>query len=173
MAAEWRNPCAVISPTPRALQAARSRKLNARLENGAPEYPGKHKLRRHEGDSAGSHDPAAFNFLLEGLPLEERCTQASGNGHILENALDPESDDFLPHPPAIGPSELDQLLEPAGRLEESVGQVKREGGAVALLVDFEVVEERTSILSKTFGHEIPAFNALVLAVTMSAQYRHR
>ena len=38
MAAEWRNPCAVISPTPRALQAARSRKLNALLENGAPEY---------------------------------------------------------------------------------------------------------------------------------------
>ena len=36
VAAEWRNPCAVISPTPRALQAARSRKLNARLENGAP-----------------------------------------------------------------------------------------------------------------------------------------
>jgi hypothetical protein len=26
-------------PTPSALQAARSRKLNARLENGAPEYP--------------------------------------------------------------------------------------------------------------------------------------
>ena len=37
--AEWRNPCAVISPTPRALQAARSRKLNARLQNGSPEYP--------------------------------------------------------------------------------------------------------------------------------------
>ena len=61
----------------------------------------KHKLRRREGDSAGSHDPAAFKFLLEGLPLEERCTQASGNGHILEDAslaLDPESDDFLPPP---------------------------------------------------------------------------
>jgi hypothetical protein len=29
----------VISPTPRALQAARSRKLKRRLENGAPEYP--------------------------------------------------------------------------------------------------------------------------------------
>ena len=61
----------------------------------------KHKLRRREGDSAGSHDPAAFKFLLEGLPLEERCTQASGNGHILEDAslaLDPESDDFLPQP---------------------------------------------------------------------------
>jgi len=39
VAAEWRNPCAVISPTPRALQAARSRELNVRLENGAPEYP--------------------------------------------------------------------------------------------------------------------------------------
>ena len=39
MAALWRRPWAVISPTPSALQAARSRKLNARLENGAPEYP--------------------------------------------------------------------------------------------------------------------------------------
>ena len=36
VAAEWRNPWAVISPTPRALQAARSRKLNTRFENGAP-----------------------------------------------------------------------------------------------------------------------------------------
>jgi Transposase DDE domain len=35
----------------------------------------KHKLRRREGDSAGSHDPAAFNFLLEGLPLEERTPE--------------------------------------------------------------------------------------------------
>jgi hypothetical protein len=34
---ECRNPWAVISPTPSALQAARSRRLNARLENGAPE----------------------------------------------------------------------------------------------------------------------------------------
>jgi hypothetical protein len=33
------QPCAVISPTPSARQAARSRRLNARLENGAPEYP--------------------------------------------------------------------------------------------------------------------------------------
>ena len=86
MAAEWRNPCAVISPTPRALQAARSRKLNARLENGAPEYPANTNCDAAKADSAGSHDPAAFNFLLEGLPLEERCTQASGNGHILEDA---------------------------------------------------------------------------------------
>ena len=104
MAAEWRNPCAVISPTPRALQAARNRKLNARLENGASRIARKHKLRTREVYASGSHDPTAFKFLLEGLPLEERCTQASGNGHILEDAslaLDPESDDFLPHPLAI------------------------------------------------------------------------
>ena len=37
VAAEWRNPWAVISPTPSALQANRSRRLNARFENGAPE----------------------------------------------------------------------------------------------------------------------------------------
>src|SRR4029077_21184041 len=49
----------------------------------------KHKLRSRERDPAGSHDPAAFKFLLEGLPLEERCTQASGNGHILEDAFLP------------------------------------------------------------------------------------
>jgi hypothetical protein len=75
-----------------ALEAERLRKSRARISC-------KHKLRRREGDSAGSHDPAAFKFLLEGLPLEERCTQAAGNGHILEDAslaLDPESDDFLP-----------------------------------------------------------------------------
>ena len=38
VAALWRSPWAVICPTPSALQAARSRRLNARLENGAPEY---------------------------------------------------------------------------------------------------------------------------------------
>jgi len=38
----WR-PCAVITAIPSALQAARTRKLNARLENGAPEYPEKIK----------------------------------------------------------------------------------------------------------------------------------
>jgi hypothetical protein len=60
-------------------------------------------------------------------------------------ALDPESDDFLPHPLAIGPSELDQLLEPAGGLEESVGQVEREGGAVAMPPGFKIVEEPTDL----------------------------
>ena len=36
VAAEWRNPWAVISPTPRALQAARSRKLNPGLRTAPP-----------------------------------------------------------------------------------------------------------------------------------------
>jgi DNA-directed RNA polymerase specialized sigma24 family protein len=71
VAAEWRNPCTVISPTPRALRAARSRKLNVRLENGAPEYPA-NKLRSREGDPPGSQDAAAFKALLDGLPVEER-----------------------------------------------------------------------------------------------------
>ena len=74
MAAESRNPmrCDLSYPE-RALQAARNRKLNARLENGATEiYTRKHKLRTREVYASGSHDPTAFKFLLEGLPLEER-----------------------------------------------------------------------------------------------------
>jgi hypothetical protein len=39
VAAECRSPWAVISPTPSALHAERSRRLKARFENGAPEYP--------------------------------------------------------------------------------------------------------------------------------------
>ena len=72
--------------------------------NGAPEY-----LVNTNCDAAKAIPPGAWirrplNFSWRGLPLEERCTQASGNGHILEDAslaLDPESDDFLPHPLAI------------------------------------------------------------------------
>ena len=55
------------------------------------------------------------------------------------------ADDFLPHPLAIAPSELDQLIKPAGGLEEGVGQVEREGRAVALLPGFEIVEEPTDV----------------------------
>ena len=66
MAAEWRNPCAVISPTPRALQAARNRKLNVRLENGASEYPANTNCDAAKAIPPRSHDPAAFKFLLEG-----------------------------------------------------------------------------------------------------------
>jgi MerR family regulatory protein len=89
--------CAVISPIPSALQAARSRRLNARFENGSPEYPANTNCDAAKAIPPRSHDPAAFRILLDGLPVEERCTQASGNGHILEDARD----DFLPHPLAI------------------------------------------------------------------------
>jgi hypothetical protein len=108
----------------------------------------KHKLRGREVNPARSQDAAAFKALLDALPLKERRTQASGNGHILKDAplaLDPESDNFLPHPLAIAPGKLDQLLEPAGGLEESVGQVEREGGAVALPPDFEIVEQPADV----------------------------
>src|SRR5262245_56413941 len=83
--AECRSPWAVICPTPRALQAARSRKLNARLENGTPEYPA-HKLRGRGGNPAGSQDAAAFQALLDGLPIEKRRTQRARHRHILEDA---------------------------------------------------------------------------------------
>ena len=72
----------------------------------------------------------------------------AGDRHILEDAslaFDPQGDNFLPHPLAIGPGELDQFIKPAGGLEEGVGQVKREGGAVAIAAGFEVVEEPTDV----------------------------
>ena len=56
--------------------------------------------------------------------------------HILEDvalSLDPESNNLLPHPLAIAPSELNQFIKLASGLEKSVGQVEREGGAVAIL----------------------------------------
>jgi hypothetical protein len=101
----------------------------------------KHKLRSCEGDPARGEDSFALESLLNILPLEERCTQGAGNRHILEDAslaFNPEGHDFLSHPLAISPRELDQLLEPAGGLEKGVGQVEREGRAIALLVGFEV-----------------------------------
>jgi hypothetical protein len=55
--------------------------LNARLENGSPEYP----ARRRKGDPARSQYPAALKSLLHALPLEERRAQAPGDGHILED----------------------------------------------------------------------------------------
>ena len=71
MAAECRSPWAVISPTPSARHAARSRKLNARLENGSPEYPAK-TWSEAARTPARSHDAAAFKALLNVLPFEKR-----------------------------------------------------------------------------------------------------
>jgi len=46
---------------------------------------------------------------------------------------------------AIDPRELDQLIEPAGGLEERVSQVICEGGAISPLPHFEIIEEPTDI----------------------------
>ena len=59
VAALWRSPWAVISPTQSALHAARSRRLNARLENG-PRIPRKHNRRRCKSYPTGGQDPPAF-----------------------------------------------------------------------------------------------------------------
>jgi hypothetical protein len=55
--------------------------------------------------------------------------QAPRDGPIQDAPLtfDPESNNFLPHPLAIGPVKLDKLIESASSLEEDVGQVEREG----------------------------------------------
>jgi hypothetical protein len=54
------------------------------------------KFEQTEGFPGNPHFPGLYG-------------RSPGDRHILE------SDDFLPHPLAIGPSELDQFLEPAGR----------------------------------------------------------
>jgi hypothetical protein len=72
MAAERRNSCGVISPISSALPLARSRKLNARLENGAPEYPPNTNWEAAKAIPPGARMRAAFKILLETLPLEER-----------------------------------------------------------------------------------------------------
>ena len=163
-------------PYPRALQAARSRKLNARLENGAPEYPANTNCDPAKFISPGARirrplKPSwiAFHSLSAWL--------SAGNRHILEDvplALDPQRHDFLPHPLAIAPCELDQFLEPASGLEKGVRQVESEGRAISLLADFEIVKE-----SADFGKKKVADLGFVLerwldfgAVRILAKHTH-
>jgi hypothetical protein len=40
---------------------------------------------------------------------------------------------------------LDQLIKSAGSLKEGVGQMEREGGAIALLVPFKVADEPADV----------------------------
>jgi hypothetical protein len=146
VAALWRNSGDLPHPegSARRPQPKVERAIGKRLAR----ISRKHKLRGREVNPAGSQDPAAFKTLLGALPLEERRTQAPWDGHILEDApfaFDPESDDFLPHPLAIAPRELDQFLKTAGGLKEGIGQMEREGRPVALLPDFEVVEQPTDV----------------------------
>ena len=69
VAAEWRNPWAVISPTPRALQAARSRKLNAWFENGAPASRG-YRWVRERGRRARQAVPVLESFWPPPVPVQ-------------------------------------------------------------------------------------------------------
>ena len=46
------------------------------------------------------------------------------------------------------PVKLNKFIEPAGGLKEGVGQVECESGAIALLTNFEVVEQPTDIGKK-------------------------
>ena len=97
----------------------------------------KHKLRGREGNPVGSQDAAAFKALLEGLPIEPPRSSARDR-HILEDAplaFDPEGDNFLPHPLAIAPRELDQL-EPAGG---ALAKWNARARAISLLPGFEIV----------------------------------
>jgi len=138
----------VISPTPRALHVARSRRLNARLENGSPEYPANTNCEAAKLIPPGARIRRPLKPSWVPFHSRERRTQAPWDGHILEDApfaFDPESDDFLPHPLAIAPRELDQFLKTAGGLKEGIGQMEREGRPVALLPDFEVVEQPTDV----------------------------
>jgi hypothetical protein len=46
---------------------------------------------------------------------------------------------------AIRPAKLNKLIEPASRLEQRVGEVVRESGAVALLPAFQIAEEPSDV----------------------------
>ena len=70
VAALCRSPWAVISPTPRALHAPRSRKLNARLEKGAPVCPA-----NTNSDPAKAIAPSAM--MRRALKLSRICFHSS------------------------------------------------------------------------------------------------
>jgi len=115
VAAVWRNLSAVISPTPMALQAARSRRLNARLENGVPEYPANRNSDSAKMDPSRSENPHRSKGLLNVLSLRERRTHGARNRHIVEDAplaFNPQSHNFLFLRIAIGPGELTQFIKP-------------------------------------------------------------
>src|ERR1700752_1121073 len=123
VAAECRSPWAVISPTPR--QAARRRRLNARLENGAPEYPVNTNCDPAKSIPPGGSNPPRFKALLDVLSFEKRCAQSAFDRHILEDApllLDPQG--TISFPTAWQSVEVSWISSSNRGLEEGVGQVK-------------------------------------------------
>jgi hypothetical protein len=54
------------------------------------------------------------------------------------------------------PAQLDRFIEPAGSLEEGVGQIERERRAVALLPDLEIIEEPPDVGEEQIAdHRVP------------------
>jgi hypothetical protein len=126
----------------------------------SPRISRKHELRSREGNPAGSQDAAAFKAFLDRLPLEERRTQSPGYRHILEDAslaFDPEGHNFFSYCLAIAPCQLDQFIEPAGGLEEGVGQVEREGRTkLGAMLHSQLSFAITAlIVDKALKHRVP------------------
>jgi hypothetical protein len=108
----------------------------------------KHKLRGSKGEPSKSHDAPRFKALLNILPLKKRRTQPGRDWHIVEDAplpFNPQRHNSFSYCLAIGPGELDKLIEPASRLEESVRQMEDEGRAIARLAGFRILEEPPDI----------------------------
>ena len=147
MAAEWRNLCAGDLPRPEGFARRSQPQIERPVgKNGAPEYPANTNCEAAKPIPPEAKIRRPLKVSCTAFPLEERVLGVTGTSS--KHATFPpnsEGDDFLPHPLAISPSELDQLIEPAGGLEEGVGQVEREAGAVALLPDFEIVEEPANV----------------------------
>jgi hypothetical protein len=67
-------------PTPRALQAARSRKLNARLENGAPEYPANTNCDAAKAIPPGAMIRRPLNFSWRAFHSRSAALKRPGTG---------------------------------------------------------------------------------------------
>ena len=151
VAALWRSPWAVISPTPRALQAARSRKLNARFENGAPEYPANTNCEAAKAIPPGAKIRRPLKFSWTSFHSRSAALKRPGTGTSWKTLPLPLIRKATISSPTLwqsDPSELNKFIEPAGGLKEGIGQVECEGGAIALLANFEVVEQSADIGKK-------------------------
>jgi hypothetical protein len=138
----------VISPTLSALNAARSRRLNARLENGAPEYPA-----NTNSDAAKAITPGArmrrplklswiaFHFLSDWL-------KAAVTGTSWKTLPFPLMRRATISSPTLWQSPQVNWINSSNRQavwKRALARVEREGRAVALLPDFEIVEEPTNV----------------------------
>jgi hypothetical protein len=135
-------------PTPSALQAHWNRKLNARLENGAPEYPANTNCDPANASPSGQSNSLAFKGFLNLLPLKQRRAQGSGNRNVVEDAtlpLNPQRHNFFSYCLAVSPPKLDQLIKPASGLKQRISQVERELRAIALLLSFQIVKEAPDV----------------------------